>query len=407
MPGELELAVERLKKGLPPDNLEITREISIGQDFLLQFWREKYLENYLAQGGSKIKFLTGRTGSGRTHFLELLRGEAADLGYITVYISAREVWLHDFKEIYIAVLRQANLPERLRAISRQVISGLGFDPRTVPEDITLVDYLAAEGQLDALTKREIRQELAHLFLSNPRLDNNFALACSLLTGSILGYPSLEEPSRNLLMQWLESSREARLASVRRLGLSPSRITKYNARHMLRSLVEVCRLAGCKGLIIEIDDMEILAGKDDSAMRYTRMKREDAYESIRELIDEIDTLESTMFVLSFERRLMDEDQVGLKSYQALWMRVQNEIKSDRFNRFADIVDLDGLIDVVYSPAGIVEMSSRLAQVAGRLGQSITPLSLREAEELHARARFGKVSLPRRVILSTFYRGGEQI
>lgn len=246
-----------------------------------------------------------------------------------------------------------------------------------------------------------------LFLSNPLIDNNFALACAMLTGGILGHPTLEEASSKLLLQWMEGSREAKLSSLRRLGLSPSKITKYNARHMLRSLVEVCCLSGYKGLIISIDNMEVLVGADSAeTMRYTRLKREDAYESIRELIDEIDTLKHTMFVFSFDRVLMDDDSKGLKSYQALWMRIQNEIEGARFNRFADIVDLDRLIDEVYTPESILKMSARLAQVINRLDQGAAPISLSTAEELHARARFGKVSLPRRVALTTLQEGAEQ-
>ena len=407
MENDIKSALACLKKGQAPGNYEILREISVGSEFIMDFWREKYLVDYLAQGGSKIKFLTGRTGSGKTHFLELLSLEAENMGYIPITLSAREVWIHDFKEIYTAILQKVDLLERLKMSSRQVIRQLGCDPDAIPGDITFVDYLASQGKLDPLTKLEIRQQLNQLFLSNPLLDNNFALACALLTGSLLGHPTLEEPSRRLLMLWLEGSREARLPSLRRLGLSPSRITKYNARHMLRSLVEVCRLAGYKGLVISIDDMEILVGGDKAeTMRYTRLKREDAYESIRELIDEIDTLKNTLFVFSFERSLMDEDRSGLKSYQALWMRIQNEIKGDKFNRFADIVDLDRLIDQVYTPENIMEMSARLARVINRLDEGARPITLSTAEELHTRARFGKVSLPRRVALTTLQEGVEQ-
>jgi hypothetical protein len=378
----------------------------VGSDFILDFWKEKYLADYLSQGGSKIKFLTGRTGSGRTHFLEMLAMESENMGYIPVSLSAREVWIHDFKEIYVAVLRQVNLMDRLKLNCHEVIRQLGYDPDDIPEDMTFVDYLSSQGQLDPLTKREIRQQLEQLFLANPLIDNNFALACSLLTGSLLGHPTLEEPSRRLLLLWLEGSREARLPSLRRLGLSPSKITKYNARHMLRSLVEVCRLAGYKGLVISIDDMDILVGTDSTeTIRYTRLKREDAYESIRELIDEIDTLKNTMFVFSFERSLIDNDKAGLKSYQALWMRIQNEIEGARFNRFADIVDLDRLIDEVYTPEIIVEMSTRLASVINRLAEGARPITLSTAEELHARARFGKVSLPRQVNRTTVQGGVE--
>ncbi|OLN29073.1 BREX system ATP-binding domain-containing protein [Desulfosporosinus metallidurans] len=406
MGNDIHSALARLRKGQAPGNRNILREISVGSDFIMDFWKEKYLANYLALGGSKIKFLTGRTGSGKTHFLELLAMEAENTGYISVCLSARELWIHDFKDIYTAILRQVNLLERLQLCSHEVIRQLGYEPNTIPENFSFADYLSSQGKLDPLTKREIREQLEKQFLSNPLIDNNFALACALLTGGILGHPTLEEASRKLLMLWLEGSREAPLPSLRRLGLSPSKITKYNARHMLRSLVEVCCLAGYKGLVISIDNMEVLVDAEHAeTLRYTRLKREDAYESIRELIDEIDTLKHTMFVFSFERSLMDDDTKGLKSYQALWMRIQNEIEGTRFNRFADIVDLDRLIDEVYTPKNILKMSTRLAQVINRLDEGAIPISLSTAEELHAKSRFGKVSLPRRVVLTTLQEGAE--
>ena len=398
-------ALALLKQGRAPGNREILQEITVGSDFILDFWKDKYLTGYLSQGGSKIKFLTGRTGSGKTHLLQLLAIEAEKMGYIPVSLSAREVWLHDFKEIYAAILHRVDLMERLKLCCGEVIRQLGYDPALIPGGMTFSDYLAGQGQMDPLTKREIRRQLDQLFLANPLMDNNFALACSLLTGNLLGHPTLEEPSRNLLLLWLEGSREARLSSLRRLGLSPSKITKYNARHMLRSLVEVCRLAGYRGLVITIDDLEILAGSDSTeTIRYTRLKRDDAYESIRELIDEIDTLKHTMFVFSFERSLMDNEKVGLKSYIALWTRIQNEIEGSRFNRFADIVDLDRLIDEVYTPEIMVEMSARLASVINRLDEGARPITLSTAEELHARARFGRMSLPRQVNRTTVREGG---
>ena len=397
-------ALARLKMGQPPGNRDILQEISVGCDFMMEFWKEKYLDHYLDRGGSKIKFLTGRTGSGKTHFLEVLAMEAENMGYISINLSAREIWLHDFKEIYTAILSQTKLLDRLKLCSHEVIRQLGYQPKIIPDDISFADFLSSQGRLDPLTKREIRQQLEKLFLSNPLIDNNFALACAMLTGGILGHPILEEANSNLLLLWMEGSREAKLSSLRRLGLSPSKITKYNARHMLRSLVEVCCLAGYKGLVISVDNIEVLMGADSAApIRYTRLKREDAYESIRELIDEIDTLKHTMFVFTFDRNLMDNESKGLKSYQALWMRIQNEIEGTRFNRFTDIVDLDRLIEDVYTPDMILKMSARLAQVFNRFNQGATPISLSTAEELYARSRFGKESLPRRVALTTFQEG----
>ncbi|HWQ72479.1 MAG TPA: BREX system ATP-binding domain-containing protein [Desulfitobacteriaceae bacterium] len=408
MGNDTKTALGRLRKGQAPGHSQILQEISVGSEFIIDFWKEKYLASYLAGGGSKIKFLTGRPGSGKTHFLEILAREAENMGYISISLSALELWIHDFKEIYTAILHEVKLLDRLRLCSREVIRQLGYNPEAVPEDISFADYLSGQGKLDPLTRREIREQLEKLFLSNPLIDNNFALACAMLTGGILGHPNLEEASRKLLLLWLEGSREAKLSSLRRLGLSPNKITKYNARHMLRSLVEVCCLAGYKGLVISIDNLEVMVGAAGSQtdLRYTRMKREDAYESIRELIDEIDTLRHTMFVFAFDRSLMDDDIRGLKSYQALWMRIQNEIEGARFNRFADIVDLDRLIDEVYTPENILKMSARLAQVINRFGERVTPISLSKAEELYAKSRFGKVSLPRQVVLTTLQEEGAE-
>jgi len=176
--------------------------------------------------------------------------------------------------------------------------------------------------------------------------------------------------------------------------------------MLRSLVEICKMAGYKGLVVSIDDMEILVSKDNAEdIHYTRMKREDSYESIRELIDEIDTLRNIMFVFSFDRKLIDDDINGLKSYQALWMRIQNEVESTHFNRFTDIVDLDLLIEEVYTPEILMEMSSRLAKVLNRLDTEAVPIDLDTAQSLHAKSQYGKISLPRQVNLSTLHEGVE--
>ena len=312
--------------------------------------------------------------------------------------------MHDFKEIYTSVLKKIDLIDRLKLIGFEVVRQLGYDPLLIPDGMTFVDYLSSINQLGPLTKREIRQQLEDMFLSNPLLDNNFAFACSLLVGGLLGHPVLEEPNKRLLLLWLEGDREAHLSSIRRLGLSPSKISRYNARHMLRSLIEVCRMAGYNGVVISIDNMEILVAKDNiENIHYTRMKREDAYESIRELIDEIDTLKHTMFVFSFDHKLIDDDTNGLKSYQALWMRIQNEVDSNRFNRFTDIVDLDRLIAEVYTPEILMEMSSRLANVINRLDKGAVPITLNIAQELHAKAQYGKMSLPRQVNLNTIQKG----
>lgn len=368
-----------------------SEDILCGIDFLTDFWEEKYLREYIRDGGSKIKFVTGRQGSGKTYFIQQMTKLARKENYKTVRFSARDVWMHDFREIYIEIFHQCDILDCLEAVSHHLIREMGFDVQEIPEGVKFIDYLSQNGMGDALTKREIRAQLKQIFLDNPMLDNNFALACSMLTGSILGYPVLEEQNRELLLAWLEGDRTIKLSQLRAMDFYPSRITRYNARHMLRSLAEVIHMGGYSGLFIAIDDLEILISRSSlEPIHYTKMKREDTYESIRQLIDDIDSMKNIMFVYAFDRKLMDDENAGLKSYQALWMRIQNEIVGERFNRFADMADLDRLAAQEYTPDVIVAISESIA----RMQKSVpaVPLDREAAEEIVRQARTGAVGIP---------------
>ncbi len=361
-----------------------------GISFLADFWQEKYLREYIRNGGSKIKFVTGRQGSGKTHFLGLMTAVAGEERYKTAQFSAKDIWLHDFKDIYVEILKQCDIMGCLEAVSHQLIEQMGFHFQDIPEGMRFIDYLSQNDSSDAITKREIRSLLRKIFLDDPMMDNNFALACSMLTGSILGYPVLEEQNRVLLLAWLEGDRSIKLSQLRALDFYPSRITKYNARHMLRSLAELVHMGGYSGLFVTVDDMEILVSRSSlEAVHYTKVKREDTYESIRQLIDDIDSMRNIMFVYAFDRELLDNENAGIKSYQALWMRIQNEIVGERFNRFADMIDLDRLAAQEYTPDVIVAMSERMADAQDRV---LRPLDRDRAVQLAERARMGALGVP---------------
>lgn len=363
-----------------------------GIHFLTDFWQTKYLQEYIRDGGSKIKFVSGRKGSGKTYFMNMMTAIAQTEKYKTVHFSAKDIWMHDFKEVYMEVFRQCDILDCLEAVGKYLIQEMGYDAQEIPEGKKFIDYLSQIGMGDALTKREIRTQLKQIFLDNPMLDNNFALACSMLTGSILGYPVLEEQNKDLLLAWLEGDRTMKLSQLRALGFYPSRITRYNARHMLRSLAEVIHMGGHSGLFITIDNLEILVSRSSlESIHYTKMKREDTYESIRQLIDDIDSMKNIMFVYGFDRELIDDENAGLKSYQALWMRIQNEIVGERFNCFADIVDMDRLAEQEYTPEVIMSISESF--VEQQKNASILPLNLEGAEEIARQARTSAVGIPR--------------
>ena len=368
-------------------------ETTTGLSPLTDFVTAHYLRDYIPRGGSKMKFVTGRSGSGKTHFLQAMLQDARANGFLTVSFSARDVWLHDFKEIYLEILRQCDIESIMEGCARQIITEMGYDPSQIEEGKNFMDHLSERGEADPISRGEIRGLLRKYFTKNPMLDNNFASCCSLLTGGILGHPVLEASSKEMILAFLHGDKTIKLAQLRALGLSPSRITKFNARHLLRSLAQVVHLGGWSGVMIFIDDLEMLMNRAaGSAMRYTKLRRNDAYESIRQLIDDIDNMQYIMFLFGADRSLMDDENVGMKTYQALWLRVQNEIVSTRFNKFSDILDMDRYAQEFYTEEVLAEMSGKMAKALADRGVQAKALEAEEIPELTERARFGGIGLP---------------
>ena len=382
-----------LLTGKAPGNPELLEATGTGLDSLTDFLARQYLDTYIPSGGSKIKFVTGLQGSGKTFFAETMMMLASKRNYLQVSIDARNVWLNDFRDIYLEILNQCGLENILRDCADQIILSMGRRPEMVPEGKTLMDVLSEQGEGDAFAKGEIRDALRKQFTRNPLLDNTFAVTCSLLVGDILGYPVLENSYREVLMAWMHGEKGIKAAQMKALGLSPVKITRQNARHMLRSLCEIIHFSGRPGLMIVIDNLEQLISKDTPLpIRYTKGKREDTYESIRQLIDDIDSMRYVLFLFCLDRELIDDESTGIKTYQALWFRIQNEVISNRFNRFADIIDMDRYGDEMYDVDMIMEMSRKLADAVDGTGQPIDRLNQENAELLKTRASFGRLGLP---------------
>ena len=388
-----ELSLEKLQAGKAPDNADLLRQITVNMDSLTDFITSTYLKNYIPRGGSKIKFITGNPGSGKTHLASLMKAEAKSDDFLAVSFSAKEIKLNDFREIYLQIIRQCDIEEILRNCAKTAVKRMGHDPNAIPDGKKYVDYLSEIGENDAITRNALRQVLREMFVRNPMLDNTFAGCCSMLTGDLLGHPMLEKGGREILLGWMMGDKSIKASQLRSLGINPSPVTKYNARHLLRSLCEVIHLSGHSGLLVIIDDLETLLNRNASdGLRYTKTRREDTYESIRQLIDDIDSMHYIMFLLCFDRELMDDENSGIKSYQALWLRIQNEVVSTRFNRFADIIDMDRYGDEMYTSEIIQLMSEKLASVFTDENIEIHPLTIQDAEAIRERSVFGRLGIP---------------
>ncbi|MDD2232103.1 MAG: DUF2791 family P-loop domain-containing protein [Sphaerochaetaceae bacterium] len=385
-------SIAAIENGKAPLDAAMLDSMSTGSSFIVDFWKQHYLDEFIRLGGSSVKFLVGRSGSGKTHTLLLLQQQARSCGFINCFFSAKDVWLNDFRQIYLQVLDSIDLDDLISRLSGSVINRMGYEPSEVPAGKNFITFLSDSNDYDGLTLRYLRQHLREAFLDNPMMDNDFGQIMSMLVGSQLGYPQLDASNRDFLVSWLHADGTQKIPAIRAQGLAPYKITKYNARHMLRSLLSAVSLAGYSGVFVCIDDLEAMVSASPmDQVHYTKMKRDDTLESIRQLIDDIDSFHNVMFVFSGGRELVDNERFGFKSYQALWMRIQNEVVGAKVNRFAGIIDLDKAERQTFTPAMLVEMSQKLVKA---VGQNLDAIAIDEAdaERLLSQAKMGDVPIP---------------
>jgi len=352
-----------LREGRPPHDPELLEQLTVGIDAVHNFLCLQYLDSYIPAGGSKVKLLVGREGCGKTHHLRLLAHSASQKGYLVAFIDARDIRLQHFNSLFSSIATLIGLGGMVSRYCSLVIRALGYEPEQIPEGIKFVDWLMKDrGRVVEVVKREVREEVQKL-LHNRRIEATFGTAFMQLCSDQLGDLSLSGESKEVLFKWI-AGEPIPLLQLRPLYIF-TRVDRYNARNMLRSILEIARLVGLSGLLVCIDNLEELLADDPKTGRpkYTRPARDDAYESIRELIDDIDNLERVMFIMTGRLELVDDDVRGVRSYEALWLRLQDEISSDKPNYFADLLYLDRVIRP--SKVDLLTLGGKLIELCQKL------------------------------------------
>ncbi|MBI2910593.1 MAG: DUF2791 family P-loop domain-containing protein [Chloroflexi bacterium] len=302
----------------------------------LDFLTAHYLDGYIAQGGSKVKFLIG-PGSGKTEMLQELVRRARQKGYEAVYIDLRNARLQQFQTLYGLTAAEVHLDEIVGDLGADLIRRLGYDPADVPDSNSFYGWAVGDRRrLPEVLRREVMEAVEGLW-REVSLAGPFRVAVTGLMLRRLGVLPASADEDRVLCSWLHAE-PLRIAETRRFQIY-ERIDRYNARLMLKSLLHLITSTGRKGLVVGLDNLDVLLERhpETGRRRYTRAGRDDAYESIRQLIDEIDALPNTWFFFAGGQALMDDDNSGLRSYEALWLRIQEEVRSARFNQFLDLVE----------------------------------------------------------------------
>lgn len=326
-PFQARAIIEELRKGSVP--IDYVPFFTVGRENWLTFIEDD-LDHFIAEGGAKVRFISGDYGDGKTHFMSVIRHMALRKMFaVSFVVLTREVPMHKFEAVYREIVRQLHLSTFLDEAGSLKVEGTGI--RTILD--SWVDSLIPEltsGEADGDRLAELRERLSGL----PGMDVNFV-------GGLMGLldsrcRSLEEgeseedriKGREILYQWFEGAKAAKK------DLKPFQIfeslNKTNSKRFLGSLLAFLKHLGCKGLILLMDELETVVAQSASI-------RNAAYENVRLLIDNTEHARHLHIFFSIIPDVILSEK-GFKSYDALWSRVRSMGEGKRLNYRSILIDL---------------------------------------------------------------------
>lgn len=305
-PFQARAIIEGLRKGLVPT--EYVAFFTVGRQNWLRFVEED-LDNFIAEGGGKVRFINGDYGDGKTHFMSVIRQLALQKNFASSFVVlTRDIPIHKFEVVYQEVVSQL----------RGRFEGMGIR--------SLLQHWVEEQKKVDLDRETLFESLRQV----RKMDLNFANA---LIG-LFHIPSEEEsaeetvPSQELLYQWFEGKKVVKKVLTKFHVFET--LNKSNSKTFLQSLIAFLKLTGHKGLILLFDELETVLAQGASI-------RNAAYENVRLLMDNTEHSEYLQLFFALIPDVLLSEK-GFKSYDALWSRVRTVGDSDALNYRGTLIDL---------------------------------------------------------------------
>jgi hypothetical protein len=313
--------INQLKSGTTP--LEAAAHIDVGRGRWYQ-GMDYYFYGAAEGGESKVRFISGRYGDGKTHLMAMARYKALQQNFAVSYASAEHVRLDRFHEVYLRIAKQITTTE-------------------------------TEGGLEFILKRWQKQVIGQIsheverLRKEPALDINFRIAVQ----SFLETSDPDQQQR--IAQWLlgEPIRLPELGINRHLRPGDS-------RDMMRSLSVFLRFLGYSGLLVLLDEL-------DRIQYQTQRQRDGCYQVLRELMDNADGqggMQGALFYCAAPEEMFTS-QRGFMEYEALRSRLEPASMASQGTGGQRRVDYRGTVinlqDTPLSREDHCEMAKRIRAV----------------------------------------------
>jgi len=299
--------------------------------------RSEYLEDFIAGGGSAVKFAV--PGGGAPQVIDTLQEAALRQGYLVASVDAGETKVQLIDQLFFAVSRQIDWEALAQAIRVRAITESGYAlPAAGPLSIaSIADTNSAEARF---VRNNLQQWFSVNVLRDHRMSQEFRQAMAVLCLQPLDLPITDDGLYQRVLDWLHG--DLRLISSLKPAQIYQKISRKNARDLFISLGRWCPFAGRAGLTLIIDIGACSVPRRAMAsgsIFYSRTMVMDLYEVLRQFIDETDDLQSIFVAVVAAPEFLTDDSRGLSTYDALQMRVSEEVRDRTYdNPLAGLVRL---------------------------------------------------------------------
>ncbi len=310
-PFQARAIIEGLRKGIVPT--EYVSFFTVGRQNWLKFVEED-LDDFIAEGGGKVRFINGDYGDGKTHFMSIIQQLALQKNFASSFVVlTRETPIHKFEVVYQEIVSQL----------RGQFQGMGIRP-LIQQWINEQKKIESDFQTLSTSLRQIHG--MGLSFSNALL-GLWQLNTSPPSKEGMTEEG-EKDTQEILYQWFEGKKVAK-KDLKEFHVFET-LNKTNSKQFLQSLVAFLKFTKHKGLVLLLDELETIITQGASI-------RNAAYENVRLLMD---NTEHTQYLQLFFSLIPDVllSEKGFKSYDALWSRVRSIGDSEGINYRGTLVDL---------------------------------------------------------------------
>jgi hypothetical protein len=302
----------------------------------------QYLASFITHGGAAVKFVVVG-GDAEAQALEKdLDGLATQHRMARAAVDSAVTRLHMIQDLFFAVARQVDWPALAQRFIEKLCADNGYAWPRPGQPVPITD-LAAHNQVDPITCRNrVDQWLASTIMRDTGMVQDFRLAMRQLCLARLGPPDRSDSASSPVIKWLQGDLPL-IGALKPAGIQ-RKVTRDNARGMLCALVRWHRLTGQhQGLILTLDIRRVALALPvgTAGVRYMPASEKDAYEVLRQMIDEADHFEGLLLVVvAGDPFLPGDPKRGIDSYFALKMRIWDDVRDrDRDNPLAPLVRLE--------------------------------------------------------------------